>query len=673
MFLRLFAMFMIIGPFWLPTPMIPNRPARPSSFLAAPTGALSQQIRDRYIVAVAKGRDAQAIAKSAGVVPAHIYRRALNGFVATLTAGQLTALQRHPDVVLIEPDQLVAATGTQVIDSTTSPGLWGLDRIDQQMLPLDSSYSYGSSGTGVTAYLIDSGLQANHPDFGTRAQNVYDPTGGTGNDCHGHGTHLAGIVGGTTYGVAKHVNLRGVRVLDCDAIGTASNAIRGIDWVATNAVKPAVATIAFRPANLDSNNSVTLQLAIENLIASGVFVAVAAGNDNVDACALAPANVAAAFTVAASTRTDQRYAASNYGACIDSYAPGASITSAWIGSTTSTLSGTSQATAFVAGAAVIYKASSGDQTQAAVNAWLIANATPNVIQGNVGDTPNRLLYLAPPTDTTPPVTTASVSGSAGCATNTYSSGATVTLSANEPATIQYRINGGAWQIYSGPIALTGAGVKTIEFFATDAAGNVETTKTITVTISSFPQSAVLDNFNRPNGALGPSWAGATSTNNYLIASQRVDVRSDGSIYWNSGSPFGVNQEAFVTLNVVDTNVDKQGLLLKLQGTFPALDGAISVTYIPTRGGLHVETFQPSGFKTMYPAMGGTLQNGDRLGAQALANGQVLIYKNCTLVDTTTLNAIDQSFFNTRGGRIGLWFGEARDAFFDDFGGGNVAP
>ncbi|HEY0604787.1 MAG TPA: S8 family serine peptidase, partial [Herpetosiphonaceae bacterium] len=502
MFLRLFAFFTIIGTFLLPGTATPHSSARSSSSLAAPTAALSQQIRDRYIVAVAKGRDAQALAKSAGVVPTHSYRRALNGFVATLKAGQLAALQRHPDVVLIEPDQLVAATGTQAIDLVTSPGLWGLDRIDQQMLPLAGSYSYGSSGAGVTAYLIDSGLQANHPEFGTRAQNVYDAFNPSvvGSDCHGHGTHLAGIVGGTTYGVAKQVNLRGVRVLDCDALGSVSNAIRGIDWVATNAVKPAVATIAFSPIDLSSLNSSTLQLAVENLIASGVFVAVAGGNDNVDACTLAPANVAAAFTVAASTRTDQRYAASNYGACIDSYAPGASITSAWIGSTTNTLSGTSQATAFVAGAAVIYKAGYGDQAQAAINAWLIANATPNVIQGNVGDTPNRLLYLAPPTDTTPPVTTASVSGSTGCSSGSYSSGATVTLSANEPATIQYRIDGGAWQTYSGPIVLTSAGVKTIDFFATDTAGNVEATKTITLTISSFPQNAVLDNFNRANGA-----------------------------------------------------------------------------------------------------------------------------------------------------------------------------
>lgn len=279
-----------------------------------------------------------------------------------------------------------------------------------------------------------------------------------------------------------------------------------------------------------------------------------------------------------------------------------------------------------------------------------------------------------PADTTPPVTTASVSGTPGCTSGSYGSSATVTLIANEPATIQYRINGGAWQTYSGPIVLIGAGEYTIDFFATDTAGNVEATKSITVTISAFRQNGVLDNFNRANGALGPNWAGSTGTNKYRIESQRVDVRADGPLYWSSGSPFGVNQEAFVTLSVVDQSVDKQGVLLKVQGS-PAdwQKGSMLVTYDPMNGGLHVDTFRPNNGKTKYAPLGGTLQNGDRLGAQVLANGQVLIYKNCTLVGTTTLNATDQNFFNTKGGRIGLWFAESKDTFFDDFGGGNVTP
>lgn len=362
---------------------------QPSRAISAPPA-----ITDQYIVAIKQGRDARAVARAAGVTPKHVFNRVLNGFVGTLNAGQRTALQRHPDVALVEPDQVVQATGTQTIDLTNNPGLWGLDRIDQRMLPLDEQYLYTGTGAGVTAYLIDSGIQADHPDFGSRAQQVYDAYGESGVDCHGHGTHLAGIIGGTTHGVAKQINLRGVRVLQCDAQGLMSDAIRGIDWVATNAIKPAVATIAFSPANLSSSNSGTLHLAVNNLINAGVFVAVAAGNNNVDACNVAPANISAAFTVAASTRTDQRYAASNFGACVDGYAPGAGITSAWINGTTNTLSGTSQATAFVAGAAALYKASNGEAAQATINDWLTSNAMSNLIQGNPVGTPNRLLYLS---------------------------------------------------------------------------------------------------------------------------------------------------------------------------------------------------------------------------------------------------------------------------------------
>ncbi|HEY0604190.1 MAG TPA: S8 family peptidase [Herpetosiphonaceae bacterium] len=297
---RVLVMILLVGSLLAPRPGI------------ATTHVTGPLVVDQYLVVIKAGRDARGVARAAGVTPRHVYERVLNGFAATLNSGQHTALERHPDVTLIEPDQVVQATATQTIDP--AGGLWGLDRIDQQALPLSGSYSYGTMGAGVTAYLIDSGLQVDHPDFGGRAQNVYDPTGGTGDDCNGHGTHLAGIAGGSTHGVAKAVALRGVRVLDCDALGTVSNAIRGIDWVAANASKPAVVTIAFSPYNLDSNNSGTLQLAVENLIASGVFVAVSAGNDNIDACTKAPANISAAFTVAASTRTDSRAIFSNFGA-----------------------------------------------------------------------------------------------------------------------------------------------------------------------------------------------------------------------------------------------------------------------------------------------------------------------------------------------------------------------
>ncbi|MBV9788868.1 MAG: S8 family serine peptidase [Chloroflexi bacterium] len=375
---RILVVVMLIGGLLTPNTWAAN------PRIADPAGA------EQYIVAIKAGRDARGVARAAGVTPNHVFGRALNGFVATLNASQRTALAQHPDVAMVEPDQPIQATANQIIDPTS--GLWGLDRIDQRPLPLSGNYTYTNSASGVTAYLIDSGLQANHPDFGGRAQNMYDAFGESGNDCNGHGTHLAGIIGGTTHGVAKQVNLRGVRVLQCDGQGFLSDTIRGLDWVTTNAVKPAVATLAVAPKDVTSANSGTLQLAVEGLINAGVFVAVAAGNNNADACTSAPSNISGAFTVAASTRTDQRYTSSNYGACVDIYAPGAGITSAWIGSTTNTLSGTSQATAFVAGVAALYKASYGDQTQAEINSWLISNATQALIQNNPSATPNRLLY-----------------------------------------------------------------------------------------------------------------------------------------------------------------------------------------------------------------------------------------------------------------------------------------
>jgi len=316
-----------------------------------------------YIVKVKDGANARAVAAVAGVSPRYEYS-IINGFAATLNPGQLNALRNLSDVEYVEEDQVVQA------DATQSPVTWGLDRIDQRSLPLSGSYTYNTTASTVTAYIIDTGLQTNHAEFTGRAANVYDAFGGTGADCHGHGTHVGGTVGGVTYGVAKGVKLRGVRVLDCNGSGSNSGVIAGMDYVRVNAVKPAVANMS-----LGGGFSSTVNTSANNLANSGVFLAVAAGNSSADACNYSPASAAAATTVGSTTSTDARSSFSNFGSCVDIYAPGSSITSARLNGTSTVMSGTSMASPHVAGVGALYKGTFGDAASSTVDSWIKTNAT----------------------------------------------------------------------------------------------------------------------------------------------------------------------------------------------------------------------------------------------------------------------------------------------------------
>jgi subtilisin family serine protease len=334
-----------------------------------------------YIVVVKEGADPRSVAAVAGVEPRFVYAAALHGFAGTLNAGQLNALQHNPNVDYIEQD------GIATISTTQSPATWGLDRIDQHNLPLSNSYTYTTTSTAVRAYIIDTGIQANHPQFGTRASAVYDYAGGSGADCNGHGTHVAGTIGSSTYGIAKGVMLRGVRVLDCAGSGSYSAIIAGIDWVRVNGIHPAVANMS-----LGGGFNSSLNTAATNLANSGIFLAVAAGNENQDACNVSPASASGVFTTAASTSTDAKASYSNWGSCVEGYAPGSSITSTWINSGTNTISGTSMASPHVAGVAALYKGAFGDAASSTIVTWIINNSTAGVISGNPAGTPNRLLY-----------------------------------------------------------------------------------------------------------------------------------------------------------------------------------------------------------------------------------------------------------------------------------------
>jgi subtilisin family serine protease len=317
------------------------------------------------------------------------YTSALNGFAATMPEQSLQGLQRNPLVAYIEVDQEVWAFATQ------SNPTWGLDRIDQRNLPLDQSYTYNQTGAGVTAYIIDTGIHYSHADFGGRASFGYDAFGGDGADCHGHGTHVAGTVGGATYGVAKGVTLKAVRVLDCSGSGSNSGVIAGIDWVTANHVgsTPAVANMS-----LGGSASSTLDTAVRNSIADGVSYAVAAGNGNIfgiaqNACNYSPARVAEAMTIGATDNTDKKASWSNYGNCVDWFGPGVNITSAWYTGDTAinTISGTSMATPHTAGAAALYLEAYPSASPASVRDALYALTTKGIVTSS-NTTNNHLLY-----------------------------------------------------------------------------------------------------------------------------------------------------------------------------------------------------------------------------------------------------------------------------------------
>jgi subtilisin family serine protease len=335
-------------------------------------------------VADALGKANEIVSKLSGKTK-YRYDGGLKGFAATLPPGAVALLQSMPEVAYVEQDGVVRA------DATQSGATWGIDRIDQRNRPLSATYTYTSTGTGVTVYIIDTGIQTSHSQFGGRAAVAYDAVGDgrNGQDCNGHGTHVAGTVGSSTYGVAKGVALRAVRVLDCNGSGTNSGVIAGMNWVRSNHVAKAVANMS-----LGGSYSASTNTAATNLSASGVFLAVAAGNSNADACNYSPSSASGTVTVAASTSADAKASYSNYGGCVDLYAPGSNITSTWTGGSTNTISGTSMASPHVAGVGALYKATYGDAAWSTIRDWLTANATSGKITGNVSGTPNLLLYKA---------------------------------------------------------------------------------------------------------------------------------------------------------------------------------------------------------------------------------------------------------------------------------------
>ncbi len=349
-----------------------------------------KRIDGQYIVVFRPGAKAATMAPQMaaahGLNVLNVYEHALQGAVYQMSEKQAIALSKDPNVSLVEEDQEVSidASGTQ------SPATWGLDRVDQRNLPLNNSYHYDFSAPAVHAYIIDTGIRTSHTNFGGRASVSFDAIGDgqNGQDCHGHGTHVAGTVGSATYGVAKDVRLHAVRVLNCSGSGSNSGVIAGVDWVTGNHQSPAVANMS-----LGGGISTALDNAVNNSVNSGVFYAVAAGNENANACNSSPSRAANAFTVAATDINDNRASFSNFGSCVEIFAPGVNITSTWNTSNTATntISGTSMATPHVCGAAALILDEHPSFSPTQVRNELLARATSGVV-GNPSGSPNLLLY-----------------------------------------------------------------------------------------------------------------------------------------------------------------------------------------------------------------------------------------------------------------------------------------
>ncbi|MET8305586.1 S8 family serine peptidase [Micromonospora sp. NPDC005173] len=477
---------------------------------AEPTGAIraaggDTAVADSYIVvfkdtAVSRGTvgdNAERLVGRHGGTVARTYGAALRGFEIRVGEKAAARIAADPAVAYVEQNHTVSIAGTQ-----TNPPSWGLDRIDQRNLPLNSSYTYPNTASNVRAYVIDTGVLYGHNDFGGRAVSGFDAVdGGSADDCNGHGTHVAGTVGGSAYGVAKGVQIVGVRVLNCQGSGTNAQVVAGIDWVTANAVKPAVANMS-----LGGGANSSIDTAVTNSVNSGVTYAVAAGNGNAlgvrqNACNYSPARVASAITVGATQNNDAAASFSNFGTCVDILAPGVNITSAWYtsSSATNTISGTSMASPHVAGAAALVLSANPSWSPQQVRDNLVNNSTPNVVT-NVGTgTPNQLLYVV---NGTPPANDFSVSVSptsgstaqggsvtatVGTAT-TAGSAQSVSLSASglpagatasfSPSTVT---SGGSSTLTIATSASTPAGSYPVTITGSGAAGTRTATYTLTVT------------------------------------------------------------------------------------------------------------------------------------------------------------------------------------------------
>jgi subtilisin family serine protease len=459
----------------------------PAAAMAAPsaTGTWIVQLRADTNPDTEAGPLARAYGGSVG----RVYQHAINGFSFRGSAAGASALARNPKVALVEADAEVW------LDTTQTGATWGLDRIDQRNLPLSTTYTYDTTGTGVTAYVIDSGILTAHQEFEGRASLGRDLVGTNGGqDCNGHGTHVAGTIGGKTYGVAKGVTLIAVRVFDCTGGSTWETIIAGIDWViGHHGSGPAVANMS-----LGGGASSSVDTATNNLINDGVATAVAAGNGNfigrqADACNYSPARVPAAMTISATNSSDAKASWANYGNCVDWFAPGVSITSAWHTSNTATntISGTSMATPHTAGVAALYLESNAGASPAQVRDAIYGATTKGIVTSS-STTNNHLLYSGfiaggGGGGTTAPTATFAGSPILGTAPLAVTF---TDQSTNSPTTWSWNFGDGTGSTSQHPSHTYSAGTYTVTLTVSNSGGTDTETKTDYITVSSAPSGGI---------------------------------------------------------------------------------------------------------------------------------------------------------------------------------------
>ncbi|MFI8357514.1 S8 family peptidase [Streptomyces cyaneofuscatus] len=358
-----------------------------------PVERSARAVPGQYIVTLEPELSPDTVLEEFGLRPLFTYGNVLHGFAVTLTATELEAVRAVPGVLAVEENAEVAVEAPRAGGLFRAPAAtWGTDRIDQRALPLDDTFTTTATGDGVKVYVVDTGIEAGHAEFGSRVVKGYDAVGDgrDGQDCNGHGTHVAGTVGGSVSGVAKDASLVGVRVLNCQGRGTWAGIIAGFDWVAKDAAGSS--TPAVLNASLGGARSRAVDAAVEAVADAGVLPVVAAGNEDQDACDVSPAAADGVVTVGASDRQDRETAFSNWGSCVSLYAPGADVVSAKLGGGTVSLNGTSMASPHVAGVAALYKQDNPSATPAAVTRWLTDTATPDVLSGLGQGSPDLLLY-----------------------------------------------------------------------------------------------------------------------------------------------------------------------------------------------------------------------------------------------------------------------------------------